>query len=156
MRTLTELGDMWERDLIKEIRARRAENAKAAEGYKEGGEYQTQILRIVAMFDRMIAAIDTVAVIGAGHEKEITMSHENDTPAFPSKEINHKSGQLETTSGMTLRQHYAGIAIGALITAQSDLMRDHDGSAHVTVPCQAAAAVIAVQFADALIEELAK
>lgn len=59
MSSVTDLGDQWERELIAEIRARRAKHAKAAEGCKPRGEYQAQILRIVAMLDRMIGTIDS-------------------------------------------------------------------------------------------------
>jgi hypothetical protein len=58
MSSVKDLGDQWERELIAEIRARRDKHVKAAEGCKPHGEYRAQIMRIVAMMDRMIVAID--------------------------------------------------------------------------------------------------
>jgi hypothetical protein len=59
MSTVTELGDLWERQALSDLQYKRNRSAKAAEGCKPGGEYQAQILRMVAMYDRMIAAAST-------------------------------------------------------------------------------------------------
>ncbi len=49
MRTVTELGDLWERQEMARLRKKRNDIAS-------GGEYGAQMLRMVAMHDRMIAA----------------------------------------------------------------------------------------------------
>lgn len=56
MRTVTELGDLWERQAMADLMKKRGEYAAAATRCVQGGEYGAQIWRIVAMYDRMIAA----------------------------------------------------------------------------------------------------
>lgn len=67
-----------------------------------------------------------------------------DTLAYPCS-IDYGNGSVETHLGMTMRQHYAGLAMQALIGRPCDNAR---------IPPEAEVAVDAVDYADALIKEL--
>lgn len=57
MSTVKALGDQWERELLDNLHQKRNGHARQAERCNARGEYQAQILRIVAMYDLMIAAL---------------------------------------------------------------------------------------------------
>jgi len=70
MTSVTELGDQWERELLDDLHQKQRKYARSAESCKAGGEYQAQILRIVAMYDRMISALSQRAPISDAEKSE--------------------------------------------------------------------------------------
>ena len=71
-------------------------------------------------------------------------------PAFPSNRDMRHNADWDYEPGMTLRQHYAGLAMQALITKG---MEDGHKKGFASV---STISVYAVEYADALIAELAK
>lgn len=65
MSTVKELGDLWERQLMADLRKKRKDYKDHAARCVQGGEFGAQILRIAAIYDVMIdaayAAIDANA-----------------------------------------------------------------------------------------------
>ncbi len=84
------------------------------------------------------------------------MSTLADQPAFPGisdsragcDSYNNRYTAFETINGMTLRQHYAGLAMQALASAADE------GGQWATLPDETAKQAVA--YADALIAELEK
>lgn len=57
--SVSDLGNLWERQFMHELKEKRRKLILSANACKPDGEYRAQMMRIVAMYDRAIAAAPT-------------------------------------------------------------------------------------------------
>lgn len=87
------------------------------------------------------------------------MSAQGDRPAFPTAAVETWDYQVErwltsqASQGMTLREHYAGLAMQGMVGGMVGLLNG-EPSAYAKGACNAVVADRAVALADALLEAL--